>query len=617
MGSPGRLQDPIWTKGIDAARHRGRKVRVLLLAMFAIQVAAAVFRDWRDLLLLGLDLGLFAIVAAHALRVPPDASLVELSDSLPLHASLLADIHELARHVDVRMSVVPVLINRTNLGASPCVRSRKRPRFLGLGASEPLLEIPVGFLQMYQRERPAALAVLAHELAHIRHRDWESWAFASAAANVIRWITLPAACAMALWAAAGLCDFGPVYVATQHKIENARDYAEILADARAERARNSMPSGLAALLNPGLAGTQREMNRTPDEQLVALRYQLIEGVTTGAALLLMPLSSLLWLSWILRLRKATEIAADRIAALTTSPGAVRRALTMYDTGRARWQWLSAHPSIQSRLAALAGLGAATGSAALDAASSPQQANRVRPKGISSPGALQKWLHPAAPRLRLQRTALFGLPLVLAGIGGNLVTEYLMAVEMVGNTGDNAPLFLDVLMASLADTRVQIVLATGAAIAIVVLACLKFVRSTLAAAIMAALASGLTKWWLDRMAFAYIIAPELSLTPEAPDPLAVIRQVLLTAVPLLVFLLAFDRMLARHAPLPAYTLATASSVAAYWLVMVVAPGSWTGELPQFSQIFSRGLGDAVARFITFAVCAIMLWMPSLRRARQQG
>jgi len=612
MASPGALRDPIWTTGVDTARLRSGKVRLLLLTMFSLQVVAAMFHGGQDLVLLGLDLVVFAIVAYHALRVPPATSLVQLSDALPLHATLLTDIHALAQQVGVSMAGVPVLINRTNLGASPCVRSRKRPRLLGLGTSEPLLEIPVGFLQVYQRERPAALAVLAHELAHIRHRDWESWAFTSAAASMFKWIRLPVACAVALWAAAGLCDFAPAYVASRHHVDNARDYAEFFADQRAERAAHPMSFDVGTLMNPGLERVQREMRQTPDEKLAELQTQLVTGIVMWMSLLLMPLTSLLLLRWILRLRKATEIAADRIAALTTSPAAVRRALTMFDRGQPRWQWLSAHPSIQSRLAALAELDA--DSAVPDTAAPPRQARAAGRRDMSASGPLQKWLHPANRKLRVQRTVLFGLPLAVGGIGGHVAAHYLAAgaTETYGLIDDAGPSLLEVLAASLGDMQSPVALAIGAVVAIVVLACLASVRSVLAAIATAALAGGVATWWLERMAFVYLFAPELSLIPEALESAAVIRAVLLTALPLLAFLLTFDRMLARHAPLPAYTLATVSSLTAFWLVMVAAPSAWTGEVPQFTELFSRGLGDAMARFIAFAVCILLLSMPTSRR-----
>lgn len=151
MDNVTEAKDPIWATGIEAAQRRARRVRMLILSVFALRVVLSVTSDWTALLQLIIDVVLFVLVARLALAPPADGKLMPLAD-VPAASSMVADIARLGRKIGVEMEGVPVMINRASLGASPCVRSRERPLLVGLGKGPPMLEIPVGFLQVYQRD---------------------------------------------------------------------------------------------------------------------------------------------------------------------------------------------------------------------------------------------------------------------------------------------------------------------------------------------------------------------------------------------------------------------------------------------------------------------------------
>lgn len=450
---------------------------------------------------------------------------------------------------------------------------------------------------------------MAHELAHIRHGDWESWAFSSAAVAVIRWVALPSALLLAVGGAAGLGDTIPLYFQVQDRIDDARDYHELYAHLKSERAETPYPGALGS--SPyGQASPWQQMLETPDEKLDQMRAELVGTASDLVMTHLLPLLVALgWLRWILRIRKVTEIAADRIAALTTSPADVCRALTMFAVPSWRWGWLSAHPSVRSRVEALAALAGPGHSPFLEHIRPPTPAGKKTPRGLSAQGGLHQWLNPTERRLRGQRALLFALPLALGYLG-----QYIVELMLSSAAIDPSSFIGDAMMLALLDMHMPLVIAGSALMALLSLVTLRHLESTLKASIAAAVVSALVLWLTGILIQVYVFETALPEVIEAIYPALVLHRMTRVALPMFVFFLALDRALIRQRPLPAYAIASAWGAVAYWLEGVLSLALKLEGNDTVSVIYLIGLAEPAIRLLVFAACATLLWLSNRRPRR---
>jgi len=592
-------EDSVWRDGIVEALRRGRKTRTLLVLMLLTPLALAIFQGVEQIAIAAIDTVIFVIIAIRFLRGPPASQLVELAQDNRVFAELRTEIQRLAAAMAVSVENVPIKINPGNVGVSPCVRAQDLPRYLGLGRSNPMIEIPVGFLHIFETDRSAALAVLAHEIAHLRHRDWELWAFSSAATGVIKWISIPFAIAFAMLSVTNIFDVWKAEIASIYASDNVRDYREF--NEYLKESRSETLEGLAQM-NRGLAQRNRKESATMDEKLAQAQVELRLQLILSSLGLLTPVPQLLLVMWILRLRKKSEFAADHLAALLTSPEDTAKVLTMCAGSARTCSFFSGHPSISARLAALnVRTDVNIGRAQSAPNNSRAKATRISRSVLDARLPLSVWMNCPNRIVRRQREFLLTVSFVIGAVTGSAMNWFLNSQDISSEFSNLAPPIGVVLASLLQNPFYLIEISKGLAASILIIVALRLARSTLMACLIATVLAAAAMQCIDLAGTAFIIGTAF--------PLSLFK--LLTALPIVgieifVLLWIFSWALTSRSGMAAFAIGNAAAFFASWLVDMTYLG-WLSEDANGTRGVLQALAECVGRQMAFLMAsAVFAW-----------
>ena len=384
----------IWRDGKRISKRRALLSTVMVVNLVFSPAPFGVWWDDPDLLLLVIvEIAIYVLIARRVLRPTDPSELIDPPNDAAELTALAHVVTELAQ--TMRIHAPPIKININHFGIAPSIRVLGKCHWIRPRRSQIYLELPLGFLGFHRADPDAGRAVLAHELAHVRHEDWFVWAYASAAITYMKWWVLPWALFTAVLAFARLQDLDAAYL---HQETEAAQMApvrpgEFLIDA----------------LDPDHRPTERELLH---EEMAKTRFEIIANSVVLMTLTL----RLFWIAVLVRARRKSEYLADHIAAVTANIDGLLRALSRLDRPGLHAKWsspLSLHPSSATRIAHLS---KALRDPTVTARALPAAFGRTQSVGFGGPSFLE-WMTPTSPTLRRARITVLWAALFAGPISG--------------------------------------------------------------------------------------------------------------------------------------------------------------------------------------------------------